>query len=164
MLSPKQFEALGRLTLAFNHIESAFETCAMVLLSPNEFAIGRAVVKEGTFQNKANRLRRILDALCTEDNPVRIFADPICEIIDKAKKLADERNGYVHALIDHDFRENKTWLRVRGRRVACDESAMLDLAHQMGALVSRLDDEFDDLIVELQKVGKFPTFGSNASN
>ena len=166
MLKDKQFEAFGRITLAFNHIESVIQGYTAILLTPEELSIGWAVAEDGTFQNKASRLKRILDAICREYPTLEAFAAPILAKLIEAKKLAETRNGYVHALIDHDFGKNETWLRVRNKRVACDEKAMFLLSGQMSTLVWQLGNDVDKLFVQLQRARTLPrqvTFKPNVA-
>ena len=116
-LTPQQYEAIGRLTLAFNGIEYWLESYMPYLVGVPELSVGYLMLEEGTFGRKADRFRSIIQAM-GKDRPVcsnRVQA--LEKLLAEAKDLAQKRNEYVHALVVQDFKTKEVKLRIKGTTV-----------------------------------------------
>lgn len=147
MLTPKQYEAVGRLALAFNEIEHYFGVYMGHLLGTPERGVAELFAEEGAFARKAERFKRVLKVIRAERPAAAVWIEGVEKLIDQAKAIAEERNGYVHALVVEDFERNETQLEVRGKRIVCDEDEIVDLAMQAAELVKEMHVQFGDLLV-----------------
>ena len=105
MLTPSQYEAVGRLTLAFNDIEFVIETYTAFLIGSPEYAVGEWLAEQGLFQQKADRLAGVLKSIIAERPILEPLTSAIIDQLKQARNLAEERNK-VCPRHDHSrFRE-----------------------------------------------------------
>ena len=147
MLTAKQFEAVGRLTLTFNQIEYAFEIYIAHLLGVAEWGVSEFLAEEGQFDHKAKRFKGILKALLDAYPQFDFQITTLQKWITEASKIAQERNRYVHAVAIDDFAKNETSLRTRTGQIACDPNEINRLAAEAAALVEQLHLWAGDLAV-----------------
>jgi hypothetical protein len=147
MLTPKQYEAVGKLTLGFNEIEYAFEMYIAHLLGAPEWGVSVLLAGEGTFRHKAERFDHILHVIADERPAFHAQIEPIRQWVKRAKQLAEKRNEYVHALVVHDFQTNETRLRIKGTDTICNEAEINFLAVEMAVLVDQMHTHCGDLLV-----------------
>jgi hypothetical protein len=83
--------------------------------------------EEGTFDRKAERFTRILQAIETERPTLAASINEVLELIKQARGLGKKRNRYVHALVINDFQTNTIQLRSRREGFQCDESEIIFL-------------------------------------
>jgi hypothetical protein len=145
MLTPKQFEAIGRLTLAFNELEYAVREYTPLL-------IGEKAPRSG-FSDKTRFLRK---GLIAQDRPG--WSAPILEALAKAEELAKKRNGYVHALVIHDFGTNETRLRIQKRESTPrneipDPTAIINLSLEAHTLAAHFSVQCENLLTESDNSG-----------
>ena len=102
-------------------------------------------------------------ALGREYPSLESFVTPVLDKIGTAKKLADERNGYVHGLIAHDFSTNETRLLRRGKPIQCDEATINNLIDRMCTLRHELNNLLDGLFAVLGEARTLPRWPSGDS-
>jgi hypothetical protein len=141
MLTAKQYEAVGRLTLSFNyHITNACE--------------GSQPIPQGQgftrFVDKTKKFRKIMTATQAKFPMVQCVAGSISEVLTEAQGLAKERNKYAHALVFMDFHFNEAKLKNRVGEVPCDEEDIRKLAIQAASLAERLARQCDQLLEMLE--------------
>ena len=151
MLTPHQYEAVGRLVLTFNEIEYAFEVYSAHLLGAPEWSVSVLLAEEGTFRHKVERFDGILQAIGNEHPSFHTQIEPIRQWVRKAKELATKRNEYVHALVVHDFQTNEARLRIRGTDTVCNEAEINFLATEAAVLVDQLSKHCGDLHVMIEE-------------
>lgn len=158
MATPAQYEAIGRLALGFNDLEFVFECYTAAILGARELSLALVVSEDGMFRQKAKRFRKVLAALAAEYPELEGDVRTVIELIVKpAEKLADERNGYVHALVVEGFRGDSPGLRIRrGAQVPCDAETITRTASEAAVLAARMHDTCGDLIVALDRARRQP--------
>lgn len=113
MLTLKQYEAVGRLTLAFNDIEFVIETYTTFFIGSPEYAVSEWLAEKGMFQQKVERLESVLKALVIERPLLESAIKTIMDHLQQAKELASQRNLYVHAMVVYNFEKDLSSLRRR---------------------------------------------------
>ena len=83
MLTSQQYEAVGRLTLGFNDIESVIDAYVCTIFHAKEVLLGSLIAEDGSFEQKSNRFKKVLKTL------VRIG---LKRLEDQTKRIADEGN------------------------------------------------------------------------
>jgi len=155
MLTPQQFEAIGRLTLAFNDIEYMIEVYLAHMLGTPEWSVSVLIAEEEQFSKKAERFKRVLRKIQEERPQIETRVTSVLGLIAKAKEVAEKRNDYVHALVVHDFATNQTKLRIRREEIICDERGIIDLAMQASALAQQINTECGELHEALESAREF---------
>lgn len=141
VLTPKQFEAIGRLAFAINELEHTIAQYTPLLLGddPNVPEIG--------FTRKTQFLRK---GLMAQDRP-GWYAE-ILRILDKAETLARKRHDYMHALVVHDFATNQARLKILNRASPRNEipdpAAIINLASEAYALAGYFSVQCENLLTE----------------
>lgn len=152
MLTPSQYQAIGMLALGFNEIEFLFESYTAALLEARKLRVALVVSEEGTFHQKAERLKRILGAVQKEYPSFEYLVETLLQTVVRARELAQLRNEYVHALVIEDFANNQTKLRIRrGQPAPCDEETIRRAAAEVSVLVGRIHDQCADLQIALAR-------------
>jgi len=151
MLTSRQYEAVGRLALAFNEIEWAFEMYMAHLIGAPEWSASLLFAGEGMFRHKAERFDRLLKALAEGRPVLQAQIAPIRQWVKRAKELADRRNEYVHALVVDDFETNTTLLRIKGIDTVCNEDEINCLAAEAAVLVNQMHTDCGDLLVTVEE-------------
>lgn len=150
MFTTEQFASIGRLALSFNEVEYIFDVYVAHILSTPEHSVGESIAEQGVFNQKADRFKRILAAI-TKDRPgCRKEVDAVVKLIAEAKQLAEERNGYVHALIVEDLKNRETLLQIKGQYRPFDQGAIDLLAEKANALRDRVNLGCAQLLVALE--------------
>jgi hypothetical protein len=155
MLTPQQFEAIGRLTLAFNDIEYMIEVYLAHMLGTPEWSVSVLIAEEEQFGKKAERFKRVLREIAEERPQIETRINLVLGLIAKAKELADNRNKYVHALVVHDFATNQAKLRMRREEIMCDEQKITDLAMQASDLAEQINTQCGELHEALEFAREF---------
>jgi hypothetical protein len=149
-LALEQYAAIGKLTLSFNHLEVAFELYTGYILRTPEFQIGAALASEGMFRQKADRFSKLL-TLIAECHPVLLQRTKgINELIKQAKRLAEERNRYVHSFLVHDTITNTPQLKKGADHVPCDFNKIINMAGNADVLAVSVHFQCGGLLSELE--------------
>jgi hypothetical protein len=134
VLTSTQYEAIGRLSLAFNELEYSIEFYSALLISAPEWSVSTMLAEQGHFEAKATRLDSILQAIAGEHTELLSDCNALRDSVKRAKELANERNRYVHALVVDDLGSSDTRLRARGKEFVCNENEIVFLANGMSNL------------------------------
>jgi hypothetical protein len=132
MLTPKQYESLGMLSLTFNHLEDIIERLIAYYLSGDTGSrLVKTVAAEGNFSQKASRFGRLVRAV-REDHPeLAAEIDEVREVLTNAIQVAEKRNAYMHALTTHDWHKGETRLIIKGVEAVCDEEEIIRLDREI---------------------------------
>lgn len=149
MLTPRQYEAMGRLALGFNELEFVFECYTAAILGTPELRLASILAEDGSFHQKAARFKRVLIAIREEYPELETHVAWVLQIVTAARMLAESRNEYIHALVMHDFATNQTRIRVRGTQIEYDEQAVTRTAAEAHVLVARMHETCGELIAAL---------------
>jgi hypothetical protein len=140
MLTPEQYEAVGRITLAFNEIEFMVEAYLAHIIDSPEKNVSQFLAGSDQIFKKTQRFDKILKLIEKEYSALAKQVQIVRDLLRRALALAEERNGYVHALIVQDFGTRETKLRIRGKgEVACNVAELHRLAEEMTRLANELD-------------------------
>jgi hypothetical protein len=93
-------------------------------------------------------------AIAQHYGPLKVFTDPIIELLKAAKGLADKRNKHVHAIVFVNYEKNETMMMVRGKAQPCDEAGISGLAADAVDLADRLEHHAAELIGHLSDLRK----------
>lgn len=149
-LSSKQYEAIGRMALAFNDLEDVLETYLVALLWTHELGVSWLLAEEGSFYQKTERVKRILREISVERQGLDARIQTIIRLLGQARGLAQRRNDYVHAMVVRDIQTKDIRLRMRGGTfTACDEKEINDLTEQLKALWNELMEAYVELMTVL---------------
>ena len=155
MLTEKQYEAIGRLALAFNEVEYAIDSWCALFVSAPERTVSRALCHDKTsFDLKLQRFKRIMRAIVEERPALKSRIEAIDKVLTRAKQLSEKRNEYVHALVVTDFRTMETKIRVKETEIECDHRAIYQLAIETRVLATQLVAEFAEFVVTLEQARK----------
>jgi hypothetical protein len=150
VLKDKEYEAIGRLALAFNEVETVIDEYCPHILGASEWGVATALWdKKAGFDRKADRFASIVTAIAEHYGPLKGFTDPIIELLKSAKTLADKRNQYVHAVVFVNYEKNETLMMVRGNAQPCDEVGIRTLATEAVNLADRLEQHAAELVGHL---------------
>lgn len=153
-LSSEQYEAVGKLALAFNNVEAVIDEYLPLIIGAPEWRVAEFVAgRDEGFNRKAGRLAMVVRLIAEHFAPLGYITDSITNLLKEATTLATNRNQYVHALVVFDFKKNETKIRKRVQKVdreeVLNETGVIALATQAHDLASRLDNELANLLSEL---------------
>ena len=150
-LSSEQYEAIGRLTLSFNHLESAFELYTIHVLGVQEWNVGVVIAEEGMFRQKAERFKKVLTTIAKARPILAPQVQSIVILISKAKQLAEKRNMYVHSIVLHDMVTKQPKLRRGDHYVDCDLETIDRLAGNADVLSAQVHLQCNFLLAALEE-------------
>ena len=146
MLTGKQFEAIGRLTLGFNELETVLDTCLPYILQNPEWSVCLLMADKGhRFSDKIERFIKVLKAILEERPIAESRIKSVTSLLAKAKHIATKRNEYVHSVAYIDFRVNKRMIRNKKGTTTIDENEILQLAEEAGYIAMHLSQECENL-------------------
>jgi hypothetical protein len=157
MLSSKQYETIGRLTIGFNEIEFLVEIYIVNFLGATEFAIGEMIAsREKFFRHRTDLLEAILKVIADQYKFLSPQVSAVQNYISQARRLADKRNGIVHGLLIPDNRSGRPSLRFKNKDVVWDEAALEKLLTDLSKLTDDLSDACYALkeVVDETRIGK----------
>jgi dGTP triphosphohydrolase len=153
MLKAAQYEAIGRLTLAFNEIEYVIDDWCPHFIGAAEWSVSVFLAQtENTFQHKADRFKQIIEAIAKDQPLTHPNTETIESLLKKAKCVAGNRNKYVHSLVKMDFETKSPKLMNKGKETPCDERVITDLATEASYLAHHLEDECAELLAMLAEL------------
>jgi hypothetical protein len=150
-LTSKEYEAVGKLALAFNEVEAVIDDYLPSIIGAPEWRVAEffAARDEG-FVRKTDRLSAVVKRIEEHFGALRYITDAVLNLLKEAKELAARRNEYVHAVVVFDFRKNATKIKKRVEKVdreeVFDEAGVIALARQASDLAIRLDNELGNLL------------------
>ncbi len=153
-MSSEQYEAVGKLVLAFNSVEAVIDEYLPYVIGAPEWRVAEFFAgRDEGFTRKAGRLATVVKLIADHFAPLGYVTNAIANLPEDAKTLANSRNQYVHALVVFDFRTNETKIRKRIGKVDHEEvpnaADLIALATQAHDLAMRLDNELGNLLGNL---------------
>ena len=146
MLTGKQFEAIGRLTLGSNDIETMLDTYLPYILQNPEWSVCLLMADKGQrFGDKIERFIKVLKAILEERPIAGSQINSVIGLLEKAKHIAKKRNEFVHSVGYIDFRVNKRMIRNKQGTSPIDENEILHLAEEAGYIAAHLSQECENL-------------------
>jgi hypothetical protein len=146
MLTGKQFEAIGRLTLGSNDLEAVIDTYLPYILQNPEWSVCLLMADKGQrFSEKIERFIKVLTAILEERPIAESQINSVIGLLAKAKQIAIKRNEYVHSVAYIDFRVNKRMIRNKKGTATIDENQILQLAEEAGYIAMHLSQECENL-------------------
>lgn len=154
MLTPQQYEAIGRFALAFNEIEYFLEAYMALFLGTPESGIAAVFAEQGMFWNKVDRFRKVLSAIVEEYPTLARLADAVDKLAKEALNVAKKRNEYMHALAVDDPRTKQAGLRIKRTYAAFNETEVVILIARTEALADELNFASASVLVKLDEQRK----------
>jgi hypothetical protein len=151
MLTAKQYEAIGRLTLSFNQIGFLVEAYFAYIIGSPELAASMLIAREDNFARNVQRFIRILKAITGARAAQRIQIQVVIGLLENARRLAVKRNGYVHALVVNAYGEGNAKLNIGSEVIPCDESEILKTEKEVLKLCKDLDRQCMKLLEGLER-------------
>jgi hypothetical protein len=146
MLTIEQFEAIGRLTISFNHLEYFMELHTVDLIGARDSIGYRIARREQFFDRKKRLLAEVLKALHATRPELQTRLDELLEVLDKAGDLAKQRNEIVHAVIATSNAENGyLWNTQKHTVPPCDVASIAKISEQIENLTQKLTVACGDL-------------------
>jgi hypothetical protein len=153
MLTAKQYEAIGRMTLAFNGIEQLLDMYLPDILGNPEPSVAYLVAeKQHSATRKMDFLRELLEVICGDRPTVQAEAATVRDLLEKTKEFGRRRNEYVHSYAFIDYKARKRMLRSKKEVIECNEKDITDLATEMDDITVPLSQALHKLMTVLIKV------------
>ena len=146
MLTAKQFEGIGRFTIAFNEIDQVVEVYLPLLLKYSQYTLPPDLRSPRTFHARVTAFRSALEFASVANELACAYASGILKILDRAQAIAAIRNQYVHAVAFIDFQTNTRMLQMRNGDAAPDEKQITDLAMESAWLARNFAEECEVLL------------------
>lgn len=146
MLTEKQYEGIGRLTIAFNEIDAVVEAYLPLIAQFSKYALPTPHNVPRNFNGRAQALKMTLEAVSADDELAGAYAGGVLKLLDMATTLAAKRNKYVHAVALIDVVTNARTLKMRSGSVPPDEKQIFELAEEASFIASKLVEECEGLI------------------
>src|ERR1700730_3673566 len=96
-ITAKQYEAIGRLSVAFNELELSIEVLLVHTIGSSEWSVASLIGEGEGFARKVRRFREVLLALKKERPEFSSAIDSVVKVLQGADDVALKRNAYVHA-------------------------------------------------------------------
>ena len=146
MLTAKQYEGIGRFTIAFNEIDLIVTTYLPLVVKYSNYKTLQSQKTLSTFHARSNALRKVLNAVSTADLVAGAYAQNVLNFLDMADAVSQKRNGYVHAIASIDIATNARILQIRGKDEVPDEEKIFNLANESGFVSWKLAEECESLL------------------
>ena len=140
MLTSEQYEAVGRLAVAFNDIEFMIEVyIANVLDTPEWKQSVFLAEREFGFAKKRTLLKNLLEIAEAEYPLLKPHIETVNLLLSKAAEIASKRNEHVHGLAVTDNISKEVVRRYKGIEKPCDADAIKALASEASKLAEQLN-------------------------
>ena len=97
-ITPKLYQAVGRLTIQFNALDVFVKQEVLHILSTPEVSLGKIATMKDGFKGRAVLLGKLLQELIVIYPSLQASSQQLRETLKKVEALSDERNKYAHAL------------------------------------------------------------------
>jgi hypothetical protein len=160
VITTRQYEAVGRLALAFNDLDFAMRRSLAKILSVPELSVGLLLTDGENFGRNAALFGKVLKALSDEYNSVKGLAEVFSGTITAATTLASERHRYVHATVVVDISNSSIALFAKGADLPFDVDRIEKLALECSALSAKIYSHQDELSEGLKAARAAATRGA----
>lgn len=156
MLTAKQYEGIGRFTIAFNEIDQVVEVYLPLLVKYSQCTLPASYRNPRTFHARSTAFRAALELASAADELASVYTGDILKILDRAEAIAAIRNQYVHAVAFIDFQTNTRMLQMRNGDAVPDEKQITDLAMESAWLAKNVTEECEGLLKMYLDMNKSP--------
>jgi hypothetical protein len=146
MLTARQYEGIGRFTIAFNEIDEVLKAYLPLVLQYSKFTLPPPHDAPRRFHSRSVALRKVLEAASAAEPLAGAYAGSILKFLDMADVIAGKRNQYVHAVAFIDFRTNTRMLHTRSGASPPDEKQIFELAAEAAFVAAKLAEECEALL------------------
>jgi hypothetical protein len=146
MLTAKQYEGIGRFTIAFNEIDQVVEVYLSLVVKYAQCTLPAVHRKPRTFHARVSAFRAALELASAGNEIAAAYSTGILKLLDRAEAIAATRNQYVHAVAFIDFQTNTRMLQMRSGDVAPDEKQITDLAMESAWFARHFAEECEALL------------------
>lgn len=156
MLTAKQYEGIGRFTIAFNEIDQVVEVYLPLVVKYSQCTLPAVHRNPRTFRARAVAFRTALELASAGNEIAAAYATGILKHLGGAEAVAATRNRYVHAVASIDFQTNTRMLQMRNGDAAPDEKQIKDLAMESAWLARHFAEECEALLRTYIDMNKSP--------
>ncbi|MGA2570953.1 MAG: hypothetical protein ABSF23_10585 [Terracidiphilus sp.] len=146
MLTARQYEGIGRFTIAFNEIDEVVKAYLPLVVQYSKCTLPPPHNAPRKFHARSVALRMALGAASAVDPLAGACAANILKFLDMADIIAAKRNQYVHAVAFIDFRTNTRMLQMRSGAASPDEKQIFDLASEAAFVAVKLAEECETML------------------
>jgi hypothetical protein len=157
MLTARQYEGIGRFTIAFNEIDEVLKAYLPLVAQYSKCTLPPPHNAPWTFHRRAVAFRKVLESASASDELVGAYAGKILHILDMANAIAARRNEYVHAVAFIDFTTNTRMLQMRSGNAPPDEKQIFDLGSEAAFVASILAEECEALLRQFLNINRAPS-------
>ena len=156
MLTAKQYEGIGRFTIAFNEIDQIVEVYLPLVVKYSQCMLPAVHRNPRTFHTRAVAFRTALELASAGNEIAAVYAAGILKLLDRAEVIAATRNQYVHAVAFIEFQTNRRMLQMRNGDAEPDEKQITDLAMESAWLARHFAEECEALLRTYIDMNKSP--------
>ncbi|MGP8186765.1 MAG: hypothetical protein ACLQKY_11905 [Terracidiphilus sp.] len=146
MLTARQYEGIGRFTIAFNEIDVVVKVYLPLVVQYSKCTLPPPHNAPWNFRARSVALRVALEAASASDPLASACAASILTFLDMADVIAAKRNQYVHAVAFIDFTTNTRMLQMRNGAAPPDEKQIFDLANEAPFVAAKLAEECEAML------------------
>ncbi len=146
MLTAKQYETIGRLTILFNEIDEAVKMYLPLIARYSRYTLPLSYGEQSRFRMRADIFRKALNSAAEADLLAAAYADTVLKFLNTADKVATKRNEYVHAVVFIDWQTNTRMLQMRSGIVVPDAEQICDLAKEAAFVAWMLAESCESLL------------------
>jgi hypothetical protein len=153
MLTADVYEAIGRLTVAFNDVDYMMTSCITDLTGDGEVGEAQAITEENDpgFGRKRDTLKGLLKVVGREFPELGARIKALVALLGEAKQLSNRRNEHIHSLVFRDIGSKTIRFRYRGVPKPVDADAISSAAKESAALFHKLIDAYSYLAEDLRQ-------------
>jgi hypothetical protein len=156
MLTPRQYEGIGRFTIAFNEIDEVVKVYFPLVVQYSKCTLPPPHDALRKFHARSVALRKALEAASAVDPLAGAHAAGILSFLDMANTIAAKRNQYVHAVAFIDFTTNTRMLQMKSGAAPPDEKQIFDLAAEASFVAAKLAEECEALLKMYLGINEVP--------
>jgi hypothetical protein len=157
MLTSRQYEGIGRFTIAFNEIDEVVKAYLPLVMQYSKCTLPPPHDAPRKFHARSVALRKALELASAVDPLAGAYAVGILKFLDMANNIAAKRNQYVHAVAFIDFTTNTRMLQMKSGAAPPDEKQIFDLAAEACFVAAKLAEECETLLKMYLDLNEVPT-------
>jgi hypothetical protein len=181
MLTPNQYEVIGRIAVPYGELEFLMHFYALHL---EHFALERKAAmfdyadlvpkpsqkvwlfkeKAGFFKEKLRRLRNVLDRIGTRHSSLKGSTESVSDLLQQIEEFANDRNRIIHGVVCIEPSTQRLLIEHYTGSQGWDQEKLERLADRGAELRERLADECGQVLMDLSDVQANPNSRGHLEN
>ena len=150
MLTPRQYEIIGRVAIGFNEIDFLVGLYLSRFLGTHEIEMGEKISSRANLSGRRRELfLEVLDVVASKYPELESLITPVRISAQRAATLSVKRNEVVHGLLVFGRNPGEYALRYRDQDLMWDEADLSVLAQQLSLVEESLTASCHDLLEAL---------------